>query len=96
MRVNNLAFCESSYHQLPLVTRHCASLDFHFETQIKGLPQLAEPLQDRDENAPINIETEGLRIPREPENAAGVTPERVRAEERGSCRRESTGQALTL
>ena len=53
-------------------------------------------LHDRDENAALNIETEGLRILREPESAAGVTPERVRTEERGSCRCESSGQVLTL
>ena len=52
-------------------------------------------LHDRDENAALNIETEGLRILREPESAAGVTPERVRTEERGSCRRESFGQVLS-
>ena len=51
-------------------------------------------LHDRDENAAINIETEGLRILREPESAAGMTPEQVRTEGRGSCRRESTGQVL--
>ena len=31
-------------------------------------------LHDRDENAAINIEREGLRILREPEVFAGVTP----------------------
>ena len=51
-------------------------------------------LHDRDENAAINIETEGLRILREPESAAGVTPVPVRTEGRGSCRRESAGQVL--
>ena len=51
-------------------------------------------LHDRDENAAINIETEGLRILREPGNSAGVTPEPVRTEGRGSCRSESTGQVL--
>ena len=51
-------------------------------------------LHDRDENAAINIETEGLHILREPGNSAGVTPEPVRTEGRGSCRSESTGQVL--
>jgi putative transposase len=51
-------------------------------------------LHDRDENAAINIETEGLRILREPGNSTGVTPEPVRTEGRGSCRSESTGQVL--
>ena len=51
-------------------------------------------LHDRDENAALNIETEGLRILREPESAAGVTPEPVRTEGRGSCQSESSGQVL--
>ena len=51
-------------------------------------------LHDRDENAAINIETEGLRILREPKSAAGVTIAQVRTEGRGSCRRESSGQVL--
>ena len=51
-------------------------------------------LHDRGENAAINIETECLRILREPENAAGVTPEQVRTEGRGSCQNESSGQVL--
>ena len=51
-------------------------------------------LHDRDENAAINIETEGLRILREPGNSAGVTPGPVRTEGRGSCQSESSGQVL--
>ena len=51
-------------------------------------------LHDRDENAAINIETEGLRILREPGNSAGMTPEPVRTEGRGSCQSESSGQVL--
>ena len=53
-------------------------------------------LLDGDKNAAINIETEGLRILREPKSAAGVTPEQVRTGRRGSCQSESTGQVLTL
>ena len=51
-------------------------------------------LHDRDENAAINIETEGLRILREPKSAAGVTIAQVRTEGRGSCQSESSGQVL--
>ena len=51
-------------------------------------------LHDRDENAAINIEIEGLRILREPEVFAGVTPEAVRMEGRGSWPSERTSQVL--
>ena len=51
-------------------------------------------LHDRDENAAINIEREGLRILREPEAFAGVTPESVRMEGRGSWPSERTSQVL--
>ena len=51
-------------------------------------------LHDRDENAAINIETEGLRILRDPGNSAGVTIAPVRTEGRGSCQSESSGQVL--
>ena len=51
-------------------------------------------LHDRDENAAINIETEGLRILHDPGNSAGVTIAPVRTEGRGSCQSESSGQVL--